>query len=294
MRLNSITAVDCVEGLRSLSDGTIDLTVTSPPYDNLRTYNGFSIDIPTIISELYRVTKKGGIVVWVVGDATINGSETGTSFRQALAFMDAGFRLHDTMIYEKANPVPSVSKRYQPSFEYMFVFSKGVPRVFNPLKVPKKYIENRPKTNFNRNADGSHVKGATSSSSLRLKKNVWTYPVGRHHTSSDDEAFEHPATFPEKLAEDHILSWTNPGDVVLDIFAGSGTTLKMAMLNERQFIGFDISDEYVEIAKRRLNKYVQRGECFCGNKLVWQNDFGDKSFYACFACDNDVQYAITD
>ena len=289
MRLNTVTAIDCVEGMRKLADKYVDLTVTSPPYDNLRKYNGFELDIAGIISELYRVTKDGGVVVWVVGDATVNGSETGTSFRQALAFIDAGFRLHDTMIYEKANPVPSVSRRYQPSFEYMFVFSKGAPRVFNPIRVPKKYIENRSRTNFNRDVNGIHIKGASSSDTTRLKKNVWTYSVGRHHTSSDDEAFEHPAVFPEKLAEDHILSWSNPGDVVLDIFAGSGTTLKMAMLNERNYIGFDLSEDYVNIAQRRLNKYTPEGQCYCGEQLVWQNDFDDYVLYSCFKCGNDVE-----
>ena len=255
--INEIICGDNIEVLSGIEGGSIDLTVTSPPYDSLRDYGGYSWDFEGLVEQLNRVTADGGVVVWVVNDATVKGSETGTSFRQALHFIDAGFRLHDTMIYEKSNPVPSVSNRYQPSFEYMFVFSKEAPKTFNPIKVHKKYQENRVNTSFNRAADGKHVKGNTSADEFRLKRNVWTYSVGKHHSSTDAIAFEHPAIFPEQLAEDHILSWSNEGDIVLDPFVGSGTTAKMALLNNRKYIGIDISEEYCEIARQRVKVVVK-------------------------------------
>lgn len=102
---NYITLGDCVELMKEIPDDFIDLTVTSPPYDNLRDYNNEMTwnfeKFKEVAKELFRITKPGGVVVWVVGDATIKGSETGTSFRQALFFKDCGFNLHDTMIYKK-------------------------------------------------------------------------------------------------------------------------------------------------------------------------------------------------
>lgn len=254
---SAIRNVDCVVGMRELESDSIDLTVTSPPYDNLRDYKGFSFDLSATIRELYRVTKPGGVVVWVVGDATIAGSETGTSFRQALAFMNLGFNLHDTMIYRKTNPTPAKSNRYQPCFEYMFVFSKGKPRTFNPIMVPKRYMENRKAKQYNKNTDGTQIVHSYKAvSSEKVRDNIWEYNVGLHHTTSDRIAFTHPAIFPEKLAEDHIKSWSNPGDIVLDPFMGSGTTGKMAAINGRNFIGFEISAEYCEIARQRIEEAI--------------------------------------
>lgn len=254
MDLNKIYNVDCVIGLRQLPADSIDLTVTSPPYDNLRKYNGFSWDFETTAKELYRVTKPGGVVVWVVGDATINGSETGTSFRQALFFMENGFNLHDTMIYRKLNPTPQKSRRYQSCFEYMFVFSKGKPKTFNPILVDKKYMENRDAKMYNRGADGSHTaKKYAATSSKRIKENIWGYSVGLFNSTSDRYAFEHPALFPEQLAADHINSWSNSGDTILDPFMGSGTTAKMALLSGRNFIGFELSAEYCQLANKRID-----------------------------------------
>ena len=107
---------DCLEKMQDIQDSSIDLTVTSPPYDNLRSYNGNNAlwgehVWKAAIKDLYRVTKDGGVVVWVVGDATIKGSETGTSFKQALWAMECGFRLHDTMIYAKNNYMPLTHNR---------------------------------------------------------------------------------------------------------------------------------------------------------------------------------------
>lgn len=245
--INKITQGDCLEVMcKQIEDNSIDLTVTSPPYDNLRKYKGYSFDFEGIAQELYRITKPGGVVVWVVGDATIKGSETCTSFKQALYFKDVGFNLHDTMIWHKPNAMPQVDKtRFTQSFEYMFVFSKGKPKTANPIKVPTKnggkYLSRGDGNEQNINKKGGNVVNKN-----RIAFNVYSLNVGGKN-------FGHPAIFPEKLAEDHIISWSNPGDTVLDIFGGSGTTAKMALLNNRNFIHIDISEEYIEIAKRRID-----------------------------------------
>ena len=257
MQVNKIYNQDCLEGLGLLDNECIDLTVTSPPYDNLRLYNGYYFKFEEIAKELYRVMKPGGVIAWIVGDKTKNGSETGTSFRQALYFKDIGFNLHDTMIYEKNNPTPQKSNRYQPCFEYMFVLSKGKPKTFNPIMVEKKYIESRPNKMYNKDKSGMQIQHQYSSlSNLKIKNNIWKYNVGLYHSTNDKEAFKHPAIFPEQLAEDHIISWSNENDIVLDPFMGSGTVAKMALINNRKFIGFEISEEYCKLAKERISKYV--------------------------------------
>lgn len=246
---------DCLDAMRQMDDECIDLTVTSPPYDNLRKYNGYCFDFENVAKELCRITKYGGVVVWVVGDATIKGSETGTSFRQALYFMDCGFNLHDTMIYEKnssAFPAARNSKRYTQIFEYMFVFSKG--KIRNDISLlcdkPNKWAGY---TNWGNNTqydkDGNLIKtnNIKPVPEFSLRNNIWKYSVGFNDKTG------HPAVFPEQLAQDHIISWSNPGDVVFDPFMGSGTTAKMAMLNGRRFIGCEISEEYCKIIKERLD-----------------------------------------
>jgi DNA modification methylase len=248
--INEIITGNNVEILRGFDDGSIDLTVTSPPYDNLRTYNGFSFDFETLAKELYRVTKLGGVVVWVVSDAVLKGSESGTSFRQALYFKDIGFNLHDTMIYQKNSyPFPPTNRYYQ-QFEYMFVLSKGKPKTSNLLKCES---QGRKRVSTTRNADGTTSKTKYETGhSTRIRDNVWLFDTGYMRTTKDKFAYEHPAMFPEQLAVDHILTWSNPGDIVLDPFGGSGTTAKMAKLNGRQFIHIDISEEYNEIARQRI------------------------------------------
>jgi DNA modification methylase len=251
MEKNKIYNENCLYTMSRMQDKCIDLTVTSPPYDNLRTYNGYTFDFESIAKELYRVTKKGGVVVWVVGDATIKGSETGTSFRQALYFKECGFNLHDTMIYQKSTP-PLTHNRYEQNFEYMFVFSKGKPNIFNGLREPKEYKDNRKNKAFGKNKDDSIDFGYSKQTATRLKRNVWKYFAGGG--ANDKIASKHPAIFPEQLANDHIISWSNEGDIVYDPFMGSGTTAKMALLNNRRYIGSELSAEYVEIAKERLKQ----------------------------------------
>jgi site-specific DNA-methyltransferase (adenine-specific) len=261
LEINKIYNMDCLEGMKLLDDCSIDLTVTSPPYDNLRTYNSnieqWSFEkFQGIAKELYRVTKQGGVVVWIVGDATINGSETGTSFKQALYFKEIGFNLHDTMIYQKNNPMPFQHNRYQPCFEYMFILSKGKPKAFNPI-MENTVNPGGKLTITQREKDGSKNHGSgygDKRNSKRYRHNVWKYNVGKNQTTKDSVAFKHPAIFPEKLAEDHIISWSNEGDTVLDCFMGSGTTAKMAKLNNRNYIGFEISQEYCDIANKRIEE----------------------------------------
>ena len=252
--------MDCLDGLKLMKDNSVDLVVTSPPYDNLREYKeGHGFDFKGIAKELYRVIKDGGIIVWIVGDSTIKGSETGSSFKQALFFMECGFNLHDTMIYQKdACPFPEIN-RYYPSFEYMFVLSKGKPKTTNLImdKPNKRFGEKI--TGTGRNPDGTlkqhtSVKNKTNRvvKEFGVRTNVWLYSVGKWKVTKDECAYQHPAIFPEQLAQDHIISWSNKNDIVMDIFSGSGTTHKMALLNNRKFIGFELSQEYVDIEEQRL------------------------------------------
>jgi site-specific DNA-methyltransferase (adenine-specific) len=253
--LNKVIQGDCLEVMKTLPDKSIDMVLTSPPYDNLRTYKGYTFDFEGIAKELFRITKDGGVVVWVVGDATIKGSETGTSFKQALYFKEIGFNLHDTMIYQKTNPIPLTHNRYEQGFEYMFVFSKGKPKTFNPIlidvKTPNKKYKWKNKEVGSSKRERDEI---TFSKSKKIKLNIFEYAL-----IGNRDAGKHPAPFPEKLAEDHILSWSNEGDTILDPMAGSGTTLKMAKKNNRNYIGIEISEEYIEIINKRLGKDRPRG-----------------------------------
>lgn len=262
MEINNIYNIDCLSGLKQLDDNSVNLTVTSPPYDDLRSYQGtcnWNFDVfKPIAEELYRVTKPGGIVVWVVGDATVNGGESGSSFRQALYFQEIGFKIHDTMIYHKnssAFPARRDSKRYTQIFEYMFVFVKG--KIRNDITL---IADKRNKwagwTNWGQHSqydvDGNLVKATNIKpiAEFSLRTNIWKYNV-----AFNDKIVKHPAVFPEDLARDCILSWSVEGDTVLDPFMGSGTTAKMALLNNRNYIGFEINEEYYNGILKRLEKF---------------------------------------
>ena len=250
LEINKVYNMDCVEGMRLLDDCSVDLTVTSPPYDNLREYKGFDFDFEGTAKELYRVTKEGGIVVWVVGDAMVNGSETGTSFKQALFFKECGFRLHDTMIWRKPNPFNFGSNDcYIQAFEYMFVLCKGKVKTTN-------FIYDRENKSGGTLIVSQSRKGDWMQYDYQNSKYI-TKEYGKRHNVQDIPTSSgkglHPAVFPEKLAQDHILSWSNEGDLVLDTFLGSGTTAIMAKENNRNYIGFEISKEYCDIAEKRLS-----------------------------------------
>ena len=250
---------DCLERMKEIPDGSIDLTLTSPPYDNLRTYNGNNEHWgehvwQSVISELYRITKDGGLVVWVVGDATVKGSETGTSFKQALYAMDCGFNLHDTMIWCKDTSPFHMSNRYYQTFEYMFVWSKGKPKTFNRIEDRKnKYAGSVVHGNL-RDKDGGTKLHTCNKKGVKKKVkdfgsrfNYWV-----QSTEKNSKAFGHPAMFPEKLANDHILSWSNEGDTVLDPFLGSGTTGVACLNTKRKFIGIELDENYFNISLERV------------------------------------------
>jgi site-specific DNA-methyltransferase (adenine-specific) len=259
MKLAEIYQENCIETMSRMPDEFLDMTITSPPYDDLRDYNGYHFPVEEIAKSLLQKTRPGGVVIWVVGDRTLNGNETLTSFRHALTFQDVGFRVHDTMIYVKKNPIPSdCGKRYRQAFEYMFCFSKGQPKTFNPITEPTKSagqkiiafrITGKGRGNVPDEDIGREIK------SERKVTNIFGYNVGTS-SSKDKIAFQHPAIFPEQLVEDQITSWTNEGDIVYDCFMGSGTTAKIAHQLGRRWLGSEISEEYVALAKERLGPYL--------------------------------------
>lgn len=263
---DTIQCGNCIKIMESMGAGSVDLTVTSPPYDNLRDYQGYSFDFDAIAAGLHYVTKPGGVVVWVVGDR-INGGRSLTSHRQLIRFEDIGFTIHDVMIYCKKNTPFMRSSAYTNCYEFMFILSKGKPKTFNPLMV--KTVRSGPEMlTANKKADGVNKKVLSTLNEKKVRTNIWPYAVGLGGTTKDRWAFKHPAMFPEKLAEDHILSWSNEGDLVFDPMCGAGTTLKMAKLHGRHYLGIDIAADYTELAKRRVSG-VQSNKLFeiCNHPL---------------------------
>jgi len=268
--LNKIHLGNSIELMKNISDNSIDLTVTSPPYDKLRSYkgkitnelfDGFSFPFVDIANELYRVTKNGGIVVWVVNDQIINGGESGNSFRQALKFQEIGFKIYDTMIYHKNGAPFPESGRYSQVFEYMFILLKGNrPNTVNLIKDKiNRWAGSSPygkRSARSKNGDLKEVGDSFIVSEFGTRYNVWYINNGAGFSSKDKYAHQHPAIFPESLAEDHILSWSREGDIILDPMCGSGTTCKMAKMNNRNFIGIDLNQEYVDISNKRISNVV--------------------------------------
>jgi DNA modification methylase len=266
MKLNKIYNENCLDTMAKMPDCFVDLTVTSPPYDNLRTYND-NIDESwndsvwkPIIKELNRVTKQGGVVVWVVGDATINGSETGTSFKQALWAMECGFNLHDTMIWYKDTFTFPSPARYHQCHEYMFVWSKGKPNVTDLIQDRKNKWVGTKVHGTSRDVSGISFRKSnhnkTSVKEYGCRFNIWEQPTEKTNRSN------HPAPFPEQLAADHIRSWSNENDTVYDPFMGSGTTAKMAHILKRNWIGSELSKEYVDLANKRLDPILRQTTLF--------------------------------
>lgn len=256
---------DCVDIMENMLEHGIkvDLTVTSPPYDDLRTYNNSSTwdfnKFKEIAKLLYDITNDGGVVVWVVGDSTIKGSESGTSFKQALYFMECGFKLHDTMIYEKNSssfPARRGSKRYTQIFEYMFVFVKGKIHNCNLLCDKKNkwagHTNWGKNTQYDKNGELIQTKNIKPVPEFSMRNNIWKYSVGFNGKTG------HPAVFPQQLATDHILSWSLEGQVVFDPFLGSGTTALSAIQTNRRFIGVEIDENYFNICKERIEKELNK------------------------------------
>lgn len=264
--INVAYNMDCAEGLKTLDDCCIDLTVTSPPYDGLRDYKGFSFDWHETIKQLYRITKDGGVVVWIVNDQTKDGSETGTSFRQALYAMECGFNLHDTMIWEKESCAFPEATRYYPNFEYMFVFSKGKPKTFNPIEDRKNMWAGQKVHGTFRNADGTLKCRSSTWKEVVCKDFGCRFNVWRINTEKNNKT-GHPAVFPYQIARDHIISWSNEHDVVLDPFLGSGTTRIAAYDLNRQFIGYEISKEYFDKEEERFEMHASQMNLFLDGDL---------------------------
>ena len=254
IELNTIYNENCLDTMKSMPDDFVDLIVTSPPYDNLRSYEGYSFDFENIANSIYRIMKKGGMVIWVVADATINSSETGTSFRQALYFKSIGFNLHDTMIFQKRNYIPLTHNRYEQSFEYMFAFGKGIPKTFNPIRIPckcKGRLDHRGEKRSRHYDDKQAVRVKnrdeyTKVRDTKLHGNIFEYSIGSSRKG-------HPAPFPLKLAMDQIISWSNSGDLVYDPFLGSGTTAVACKMLNRNYIGSELSSSYIEIARNWID-----------------------------------------
>lgn len=255
---------DCLNVMKALNSDSVDLVVTSPPYDKLRNYDNSNLEwnyeiFKKIANELKRVVKKGGIVVWVVGDATEKGSESGSSFRQALYFKEIGFNIHDTMIYQKDSFSFPMNNRYHQIFEYMFVFSNGSPKTFNPIKDRKNIYHGSTMSGTDRQRDGSLIKINFKNRKNSVIKefgqrwNIWKYKVG-YGKSSNKKIKKHPAVFPLELAIDHVISWSNEDDVILDPFMGSGTSGVACKKLNRNFIGIEINEDYFKISEKRINE----------------------------------------
>lgn len=259
MEINKNYNEDCLITMARMPNDFIDLTVTSPPYDGLRLYNGFSFEFEKIAKELFRITKEGGVLVWIVGDSTKDGNESGTSFKQALYFKEIGFNLHDTMIYEKDSISFPETNRYSQVFEYMFVFSKGKPKTANIIKDRKNmWAGNKKITGRERQTNGE-LKGRRFGNQLKeygSRFNIWRVSAGYNKSTTDAIAYNHPAIFPEKLVRDHIITWSNEKDIVYDPFHGSGTTGKVAIINDRNWIGSEISSNYCSIIDERLKPHL--------------------------------------
>lgn len=261
---------DHLEILRGIISGSVDLTVTSPPYDSLRDYQNYSFNFEKLAIELFRVTAYGGVVVWIVGDETVDGSESGTSFRQALYFMELGFKLHDTMIYQKSGATHPESTRYYPTFEYMFVFSRGKPKTVHLLKDRiNKWPGSWGQTSF-RNKDGSldRRENKVSYKKYGIRFNIWPINSGYGFSTKDEIAHEHPAIFPESLARDHIRSWSDPGDLIFDPMVGAGTTALEAEKLKRRWIACDVSEEYCRIAVQRIQKVRNQSTLDLGEGII--------------------------
>ena len=252
IELNKIYNEDCLEGMKRIPDGSVDLVVTSPPYDKLRDYNGIGkswnhTKFMSVANEIFRITKNGGVVVWNVNDQTENGSKTGTSFRQALFFMEIGFNLNDVMIWQKTNPLPQVRQpRYSACYEFMFVFSKGKPKTFNPIMRKTKYGgQEYHSTAKNIGGECGRRKLDTIINNEAVDYNIWQIAVAQNKTG-------HPAVFPIEIPIRHIRSWSNENDIILDPFIGSGTTAIACIREKRNFIGFELNPEYYEVCKKRI------------------------------------------
>ena len=261
MKLDHIYNESCIDTIQRIKHNTIHMVITSPPYDSMRDYTGLTDNIfHNLVDGLHNILVPGGVIVWIVGDQTKDGTESGTSFRQALHFIDSGFKLHDTMIWEKQpkGAVANSYNRYYDTFEYMFVISKGKPRVANIIQDRENKRQEGVRPVKRRSRDGTfYYDTKPKTKAFGKRGNIWQCNTGNlPSTSTDKIAYEHPAIFPEQLVKDHILSWSNENDIVYDPFMGSGTSAKMSKILSRRYIGSEINEKYCDIARRRLARML--------------------------------------
>lgn len=261
MEINKIYNENCLDTMKRMTDNYIDLIVTSPPYDDLRDYKGYSFPFEEVAKELYRITKEGGVVVWIVNDSVKDGSETLTSFKQALYFKEVcGFKVHDTMIYQKHNFSNPSSNRYHQIFEYMFILSKDLPKTFNPIKDRKNVFHGKSEwgswgKNNTRQKDGTLLESKKKENKeYGMRYNIWKVNT-KNGVFIEEYIRQHPAIFPEELCKDNILSWSNENDLIYDPFMGSGTTAISCLQLNRNFIGSEISEEYCNISLNRIKSH---------------------------------------
>lgn len=265
MEINKIYNEDCLNTLKRLNDCTIDLIVTSPPYGNMRDYGHKKFLFQLIAKELVRCLKIGGVIVWICNDETLKGSETLMSFKQAYSFIENGLRLHDTMIWKKPNPVPTQSNRYQQAFEYMFILSKGKPKIFNPIKIKSKHAGTQVKKHrAKKQGHKYNNEGNYTVNDYKMIDNVWEIANTKNKSG-------HPAIFPLELAKKHILTWSNEGDLIYDPFLGSGTTIIAASELKRNFLGSEINRQYYDYAASKINTAPSAQMCV-GSKNKIQRD----------------------
>ena len=253
--VDQVVCSDNVAVLSSLPAESVDLFVTSPPYDNLRKYGGQPWDFKALAGEMTRTLKVGGVIVWNVSDSVVNGSESLTSMRQAIHFHDVlGLRVHDTQIYLKNSYVPKNHNRYEQAWEYLFVFTKGKPKTFNPILVPCVTAGSRRWRGAEKQNEATYsmkrVNKHTTVKTHKIHPNVFAYDVGKNAKTT------HNAPFPIELARDAVISWSNVGDFVVDPFVGSGTTVVAAKQLNRHFLGIDIHKPYCAETLRRLTETI--------------------------------------
>ena len=263
-----IIHADCSKSLPGKFENKVDLILTSPPYDDLRNYGGHKFDFDSVADALIPCLKEGGVLVWIVADAIRDGGETGTSFRHALGFLDRGLKLHQSLIYQKHCPLHLSTNRCLKNKENMFVFSNGKPKTANILKDRVNLTVGMGKEKSRGMARGKPndpdaIKDVEEKGykvhQFSKRHCIWKYRVGYRLSCSNEESkfvFNHPAIFPLKLAEDHIKTWTNEGDLVLDPMAGSGTTLRAAISLNRKAVGIEIHKPYCKLIEKRMNLLV--------------------------------------
>lgn len=284
--INTILHGDSAEVMQSFPDKCIPLTVTSPPYAKMRLYGGHDYTWETfksVATQLVRITMEGGVICWVVRNQIVKERENLQAEKEKLFFADdLGLWPHQTIIgAPKGVPLPQ-SRRYASNFDYVYVFSKGHPRIVNIIRDRRNSRFGDLKSNrLIRESNGSErlaCGGEYAIAKWGFRSNLWSYSTGGNHTATDRISAKHPARMGEPLAEDLIISFSKPGDLVFDPFAGAGTSLKMALLNQRQWLGVEIFDEYVELIEKRMRlakwELMERllEQVGSGNLEKWQKE----------------------